>query len=549
MISWQHISESHAIFIRGDAATANIGDHAWLICELLSQSSDSLLRYVIGACLPKMLYRFNHAISTHYFKILDQISKSGLKFQNVTIEDTKPKQRMVDIQFFHNILPAIATKLQKSFPKLQQAVGKLAPQLNDISEIYNKDTYEEFHLLLCDLISYFHDSMKNLDDLKKKDPFTRLSHLSDAVGEVAFYGAAVQTLAGGVIIKMHFEVITSHLTPAPAPAPGQPKAMGTGTATAMEQDWELDDDEQNGELDHDSDEQNLNGELDDDELRKIKSLKDWLMVMVVHFNAVRILAQHLREITTGTGTSPQITIKVLLSPHPNNQLLGWKELLENTRYINEFATGTHTAEIIKFLKEWTPTDGPSSNIEELMKNVRNLQMHWQGGVIAEELIDDIMKQMVALKKWKSPGWRDLIVKLGTLAEKLKSRNTLAKANAIIDDIIRKLRALRDRAALFNKLVSISSGKGFKGSEHCELHPALLSRMKPEDLPEEYRYIMYFFTVSCCFYTVLLCLYFTMKGIGPVIGISKYSCPACTMVFEHLAKVPENTPVIFEALTV
>lgn len=82
-----------------------------------------------------------------------------------------------------------------------------------------------------------------------------------------------------------------------------------------------------------------------------KACCKWLKLMVVHFDAVLILINHMETII-----NPKVTIKVITTPHLNATLMPWKELLNNERYFDDKAPfgappGPSTDEIIDFLEE------------------------------------------------------------------------------------------------------------------------------------------------------------------------------------------------------
>ena len=89
----------------------------------------------------------------------------------------------------------------------------------------------------------------------------------------------------------------------------------------------------------------------DEELYKISSTlltrqayNEWLNLMVVHFDTVRILISFWERVWKS------ITIKVISTPQPDKSLMPWKKLLENERYFPNQPLPTST--IIAFLEKW-----------------------------------------------------------------------------------------------------------------------------------------------------------------------------------------------------
>jgi hypothetical protein len=75
-------------------------------------------------------------------------------------------------------------------------------------ELYTKDTCQEFHQLLRMLLTLFHHSLMELKSLV--NPVQ--SVFDGAVQKVVCYGEALQTMAGGVAIQRHFQVIEDELS-------------------------------------------------------------------------------------------------------------------------------------------------------------------------------------------------------------------------------------------------------------------------------------------------------------------------------------------------
>jgi hypothetical protein len=76
-----------------------------------------------------------------------------------------------------------------------------------------------------------------------------------------------------------------------------------------------------------------------------KAAKDWLKLMVVQFDAIKIIAAFYNDL-------PERKIEIIKSPQPDEQMLSWKDLLRDANYINKFNNQGPTSEnIIKFLEE------------------------------------------------------------------------------------------------------------------------------------------------------------------------------------------------------
>jgi hypothetical protein len=180
----------------------------------------------------------------------------------------------------------------------------------EVYKLYNEDTYIEYHLLLVELLRLFKESLIFLEELE--ETLWHSQTFNDLVWYVTPWGDALrlQAMAGGNIIKMHMKVITAvHEVP-------------RYTILDMPMDEEtLDDDCQR-----------------DHELYQIintfpnsLAFYNWLRLMVVHFDAVRILVTYMESLNR-----PKVGIKVIITtPNPDNAELSWKQLLGNEKYFEK----------------------------------------------------------------------------------------------------------------------------------------------------------------------------------------------------------------------
>ena len=122
---------------------------------------------------------------------------------------------------------------------------------------YNQDTYKEYHLILSNLLEKFRLALDVLYELK--DPHEKA--FKDTMDGIVQVGDALQAMVGGSIIEVHMKVIT----------------IAHDKSHCITQD--------------------VNEEMEqDEELYKISSTLptwqayyEWLKLMVVHFDAMRVL--------------------------------------------------------------------------------------------------------------------------------------------------------------------------------------------------------------------------------------------------------------------
>jgi hypothetical protein len=237
-------------------------------------------------------------------------------------------------------------------------------------------------------------------------------------------------MAGGNIIKMHMKVITA----------GREGPLHTIPDIPVN-DEILDDDCQR---DH---------ELYQiiDTFPKSQAFHNWLKLIVVHFDAVRILITYMESFGR-----PKVTIKVLTTPNPNNTQLSWKELLGNEKYFEK-----------EPLDQSRPTAKMITEFIEASQDAQKLEA--RGGSSVTDII-------MELKKFSDYSDSDL---------DSKWRGDLN----------------------WNGLPSSSS---FKGSIHCELNLACFMMLKTWcDLPNDYKHIVNELSVSCSSHTLILSVLYVL----------------------------------------
>ena len=447
---------------------------------------DELLDYVVVACFRKILYRMKHSISESFLKFLgDTAAKSASStdpfppFENISLNKKSKEYRKLsrnDIKFFDDILPFMLRVLHENnttlkFPRLEGALSNHA-QSTDPIDFYNEDTYIEYHLLLVELLRLFKESLVDLDNLENTQWHGK--QFTDAVWYVTATGDALQAMAGGNIIKIHMKLIA---------------AAHDGPRNAIRDD-EMDDDCQ-PERDHDSELYEINNTFPISQ-----AYCNWLKLMVVHFEAVRILITYMENFQL-----PKVTIKVLITPNPDNAQLSWKELLGNEKYFQKERLGHPTAKtIIGFIEDSqdaqkleVPGD---SSIANVILELRKFSDCLDSDLDAKWRIDvrNILKLMNRIASCLSSS-SEFGLALKVIVKSLKDVGgipDLAKKRLKIQDIIADLEALKKEALSFSmlnlNLKDLPSGS-FKGSIHCELSLACFKMLDTSrDLPKDFKQI-------------------------------------------------------------
>ena len=445
---------------------------------------EELLDYVVVACFRKILYRVKHSISEPFLKFLgDTAAKSASStdpfppFENISLNKKSKEYRKLsrnDIKFFDDILPFILHVLQENnttlkFPRLEGALSNHA-QSTDPIEFYNEDTYIEYHLLLVELLRLFKESLVDLDNLENTQWHGK--RFTDTVWYVTATGDALQAMAGGNIIKIHMKLIA---------------AAHDGHRNAILDD-EMDDDCQR---DHELYEINNTFPIS-------QAYCNWLKLMVVHFEAVRILITYMENFQL-----PKVTIKVLITPNPDNAQLSWKELLGNEKYFQKERPGHPTATmIIGFIEDLQDAQklevSGDSSIANVIVELRKFSDCLDSDLDAKGRIDvrNILKLMNRIASCLSSS-SEFGLALKVIMKSLKGVSgipDLAEKRLKIQDIIADLEALnlkRDAISLSMlnlNLKGLPSGS-FKGLIHCELNLACFKMLDTSrDLPKDFKHI-------------------------------------------------------------
>jgi hypothetical protein len=258
--------------------------HIWILCELLIESKidvKPLQRYITAACFPKISRRMNHDISNSYSNSLENIVESN--FPEFRVPDP-PKEALNkakaqnDERLLIEVLPVLDTHIPElNAPNLLRQ--SKAARDKDPYDIYTKDTRMEFHSLLCKLLKGFKKSLEKLKTYQQVvNRLSEPSEFESYLAAVLTYGTALQLLVRGSAIDKHLMAIEPLLSDHRRDKRADVKleTRGTDKVTVKTAEEEVDVD--------------LEGNIDQP---LWKSYRDWLRLMVVHFDAVSILVGHI----------------------------------------------------------------------------------------------------------------------------------------------------------------------------------------------------------------------------------------------------------------
>lgn len=476
--------------------------HLWFLCEFLIQSKvdmKPLQLYVIAACFLKMRRRMNdkNNISKFYYDSLTTLDVSEFpEFieppPSGTFKTTIDKQLLIEVlPVLHEHLPHLP---MSNLLRQAEAANSQCPY-----NIYTEDTRIEFHALLCGLLKCYKESLDSLKTYhQQRNRLSTASKFKSHLSTVLIYGTALQLLSRGSAINNHLKAIESLLRDHRRDKTADVKLQ---MAEEIEEEVEVD------------------AELEGTTEQPLwESYRDWLRLMVAHFEAVSVLVGH---IASSKFQSDKIVIKILSAPRPNQAMLPWEDLL-NSKYFPAHtlnsAPNASIENIIDSLKMWSKPEGNNTNnVENVLLAIQKLLTRDSeepsklivapsdepanaSAVGLSPELEQIIIQLKSLKDCQSPARDKCIAEIIATLSNLPSR--APQSQELIRGVVHMLESLRDGAIIFRQLRknALKKGIGFIGSLHCELIIASLIELaaSSRDSAIALGDILKEFEVSCIF---------------------------------------------------
>ena len=384
-------------------------------------------------------------------------------------------------QSFIDIIPDLAKVATTKIPNLQHAVNQPQP-----IEIYNENTYMEFHLLLCELLTRFGQSLeelKSVQERKKRGKF-ELDGILKALKNVEIIGHCLRTMVRSSAIETHLKTI-GHVLDVDTRKSWTP-------ASGPEEDSDLADFQL----------------LKPYSMRKGKPLlpwesyRDWLKLMVHYFDAAKVLITYVTSLGQSL-TSDIISIAILSPALPDKDMLPWTELLETERFYPTLPGETSGKDFVEYLmgsdsyktvhptkediKKVTTsaqelkdkleldllTPNILTKIDELAEKVKNTCI---SALVLEENkksnLDTLTKIDTPAQEGKKTlvDWYDVYTEILALTDS-QPQDRPAKFWTIVD----VLSTLSKDASFYSSLKqgSLHHGTNFNGKYHCEAYIASL----------------------------------------------------------------------------
>jgi hypothetical protein len=465
--------------------------HAWMVAKLVVKFQ-LLQEYVVAACFKKMLGRMEHKLSLPYIEAIASFSDFQFKETHYKPEMKERKMEWT----FGNALVSLnkAGRIDTTITKLLSIIPPPeSDNYSELVELYTKDTCQEYHMLLGELLRKFKRNLGELAKMKLKKTGPTQSEFEIALRNVVYYGDALQMLAGGVAIQRHLQVIEDELIDFHHK---RARDVANQAATPMLPDVEelIEANPENG---------------DDEELQSVqpfanralpmwKSAKDWLKLMVVHFDATKIISGYYREAKLNT-----LTIKILLGPKFDTTMLTWKGLLQDEKYIkpiigfNPYHIPT-SEEIIQFIEDQLGNldlEKGTCTIIELQKKVDGLIQSSGSKAVSPVDLETLETSLSGLRVGISPDQDELTKCIRSKIEELRgiddeSPKSPESRRDYLYSIAEMLESLRKSSLFFKKLRSgsaLSEGNKFTDPPHCEILLAsliVMAKSSPSLLPPD-----------------------------------------------------------------
>ncbi len=480
----------------------SLATHTWMLKTLLrrlkdNQQSESdmknLLLYVIATCHPKMYYRITNGPSLLYFDCLVGLIDASFNFvEHPEIPSTRSDG-------FLDAIPFLAESATTKIPNLQQT-AQLAIEKKPF-DIYNKNTYMEFHALLCELLKRFRGSLSDLVNLKTDDEV----EIHDALTSVHIMGDFLWTMARSAAIEKHLKNINDLLD--------FDHRGVCNRGEVQQQDFEED-------IEFDMLKPYIMSK--GEPLQPWQSYRDWLRLQTIYFDATEILAQYV----TSFAPSVNISIRILSPSLPDDKMLSLESLLLDQRYFPDPSKHLYQPSgkvLFDFLSNFTADRSDSKEMEqegddeqkrgingsakdgkccEDMKGVHKTGMgvgfetvtqlvKKLGGseIICMDLVDSVSDQMKRLKHCLSPEDDEHVENICQRISQLKvAKLTPERQLTLVTQILDMIAILKRRSLLYHKLRSqtLRCGGKFTGTRHCEaciaslIYLSALARSKQDD---------------------------------------------------------------------
>lgn len=462
----------HILFYNSYNKPPTLHEHLWTLRKLLTRKctpshereskglTECLLRYIITTCYPKMNRRFTQPhLSAPYLDSLNSVPIAKIEFKT-----SEPKFSRYDRKFFMQFLPfvweaVVLTKIPNIRKQITEEAERLAGrgpesgvEMDGVHKpilFYTKDTYQEFHALLLELLAIFGESLRNLCDATSTSNDSgpgSSSSVNIHVSRVKVVASGLQMLTRGAVLETHLETIESSLR--------EHRRVNT-VSTSIEEAKE----EQDEDLKAVQPRVTLSGTT----LPLYMSYKEWLKLILIYFDAVDRLS---RYVTGSIFQFNDIDIEILISPPVSDTLLEWKELFAYPGIFSakNVPANENIDSILNYLRE--TTDQSFARFTTKAKTLLNVLQKPSASA------DIVKRALESMAQCKLPGWAEMAnVHLLKIPESQRVI-TGSDKEGLAADIESLLKSANYSFLRFLHTVN-QTGLHFTGSQHCEASLASL----------------------------------------------------------------------------
>jgi hypothetical protein len=409
---------------------------------------DRFLYYVIATCYPKMERRLGHpTMSLPYINSLKGVAIVPF---NESLREEPTIREIASDRSFLSFVPGLIDHLHTPIPHIHEQV-KLAAADQDF-QLYDKNTCQEFHFLFLELLKRFQTSLKELTNSQNDNgQFTKY------VLQALLMGDALRRMAKGAALRMHLRTIEAKLVDHRRPDMSMPMPGGNAAK-----------DEEQGEKQDEPDEELEAVQPSALSMEKNvpvpvplwKSYRNWLNLMVIHFDAVYILFHHISK--PAFDKHRMISLKVLVAPPTDKALLPWRQLFTDSKLFpteNEADSSSSTTndEILKFLN-----DAASPDMKKCFSLIQAVKSSWK-----QKKKDVTIQHLAKFISFDSEtsDWHSSASKLAATINDYYAKTP--SSDELFDKITNTIQSLHDAAIFYLFLSKKDFSNEFSGTLHCE----------------------------------------------------------------------------------
>jgi hypothetical protein len=300
--------------------------HTWMIARLIETSDSNAIAlsyYVIAASYERMITRMKYRVSTSFRNALTNLPDFEFPEQFPPNDASNSNDK--------NFITHLTKYTVNGYLRLQTPIDKLVKHGSDL---YNKETYTDFHSILSELLNLLLSSLGELKDMHHDPKKVKLFETKAKIEFIAMVGTLLRMLVKSQAIRKCLHAIARFLSDRAA-----------GVKAAVDNKTDDNDDE----LDRKEEEEELYGNVegDEDELErdgehdvmehggasvKSQSCLKLLNLGIVYFDAILVLQQFVLK-QRNDSVNVNINIKVLLLPQSQQEsMLPWKTLIQHKTY-------------------------------------------------------------------------------------------------------------------------------------------------------------------------------------------------------------------------